>query len=109
MTTQTASCPVPTHDEFYDHACPTCRAAAAAKPQRATVISHSMELKITGTDRSPMVIVSVLELSHSNMRASPTAKIVSMRHFSRAEWDADALGCIADELTALIAPSLGVE
>lgn len=76
---------------------------------RAEVISKSMELKVTGTADSPMVVVSVVELHHSNRRAQGSAKLVSVRHFTRAQWDADAVGCIAEELAVLTAPSLGVE
>lgn len=75
-------------------------------PEEVVTVSH--QLTIHGDRRDGLVAVAVLELRHSNRRANAYSRIVSLRHFTRAEWDADPAGCIADEITLLIAPSVGV-
>lgn len=115
----TRECPV--HKDYYDHGCKDCRDVAAyvvkqlketqikQLEERAAAKTLSMQLTVTANPCSSGIAVSIIARHHTSRSALGHSELVSLRHISREEWDTDPIGCLEEELTLLVAPSVGVQ
>lgn len=109
-----------THPGEYDWECWECREIAEwliarlkatqikVEAPRPVPRALSMQLTVHADELSSGIAVSVISTHHTSRAAIGRSELVSLRHISRAEWDTDPIGCLADELVLLVAPSIGV-